>query len=172
MEASGRFTAVPGRACMLMGLVALVAALWVRTVGGDGAWVSTWLGAAGLATVIGVTGMVRKAREQGTRVLSVPGKKFLLGLCPPLVAGAILSVVLVQHGALEIVPGMWLLLYGVGAITGGASSVPTVPVMGACFMVLGCVALVAPATGLALLALGFGGLHVVFGYVIARRHGG
>jgi hypothetical protein len=48
-----------------------------------------------------------------------------------------------------------------------------VPLMGLCFMVLGTVALCCPSNwGNAFLAGGFGGLHVIFGAVIARKYGG
>jgi hypothetical protein len=68
---------------------------------------------------------------------------------------------------------MWLLLYGTAFATAGAFSVSTVPVMGLCFMVAGAAALGAPAAlGNLLMAAGFGALHVVFGALIARKHGG
>ena len=66
-----------------------------------------------------------------------------------------------------------LLLYGTALVAGGALSVRIVPVMGLAFMALGIAALGAPAAwGNAFMAAGFGGLHIVFGLVIARRYGG
>jgi hypothetical protein len=68
---------------------------------------------------------------------------------------------------------MWLLLYGAGITSGGAFSVRVIPVMGMSFLVLGSLAALAPVS-LAdpLLALGFGGFHIFFGWLIARRFGG
>jgi hypothetical protein len=69
-------------------------------------------------------------------------------------------------------PGTWLLLFGAGVVSAGALSVPIVPALGTCFMFLGVAAFMFPAWGNLWMALGFGGLHLVFGLSIARRYGG
>jgi hypothetical protein len=78
-----------------------------------------------------------------------------------------------EHALLGLLPGVWMLLYGVGVVAAGTFSVRIVPVMGLAFMVVGTVALFAPASWTtACMAAGFGGLHLFFGTLIARRHGG
>jgi hypothetical protein len=65
------------------------------------------------------------------------------------------------------------MLYGTGVVTGGSHSVKPVPVMGVVFMLVGVVALLTPvAWGSHFMAGGFGGLHIVFGALIWRKHGG
>jgi hypothetical protein len=85
----------------------------------------------------------------------------------------LLTVRLCQAGVFHLIPGLWLLLYGTGVITGGAFSVRIVPVMGLCFLALGTVALFnSLAVGNWFMAAGFGGLQIIFGALIARRFGG
>jgi len=173
MESAASFTAVPGWGGVAMGATALAAAVVAGRVVTLRAWLVVWIVEAALALGIGVLGMTRKARRVGVPVLSRPARKFALGLAPPLVAGGLLTVVLYRAGLAAYIPGVWLLLYGAGVVTGGASSVPAVPVMGVCFMALGGAALFAPAAwGDGFLAAGFGALQIIFGIVIARRYGG
>ncbi|MGD8867434.1 MAG: hypothetical protein PVI01_07380 [Gemmatimonadales bacterium] len=156
-----------------MGLTALPAALIAATRPDPRAWLFTWLAEALLAVAIGASAMARKARATRAPLLSGAGARFVFGLCPPLVAGATLTFVLYAHGLVEVIPGTWLLLYGTAIMTGGAFSVRPVPVMGFCFMLMGLIAFLAPAAwGDAILAVGFGGLNIVFGTIIARGYGG
>ena len=172
MERATAFTAVPGWGGVVMGVVALAAAALARGRP-PGAWLVTWLGAAVVALTVGCWAMTRKARRAGTAVFSYSGRRFVLSYVPPLAVGGLLTAALVHQGDFRTLPGTWLLLYGTGVVTGGAHSVRVVPLMGICFIALGAVALFAPAGwGDPLMAAGFGGLHVVFGSIIARRYGG
>jgi hypothetical protein len=173
MERATAFTAVPGWGGVAMGLTALVAALAARARETPREWLFTWLGASLVAFLIGGWAMAVKARRAGTQVFSYSGRRFVLSYVPPLLVGGVLTLALVRAGLLATLPGTWLLCYGTGVVTGGAFSVRVVPLMGICFMLLGTVALFAPASwGNPLMAAGFGGLHIAFGLIIARRYGG
>lgn len=173
MERASSFTAVPGWGGVVVGITAMIAAVVAAQVPDEHEWMYVWGCELPLALLIGGLTMKRKATAAQTKVMSPPGRQFTLSLAPPLIAGAMLSIALARVEAYDVLPGMWLLLYGTGVITGGAFSVKIVPVMGVCFMVLGVTALVAPAQwNNFFLAAGFGGLHVIFGIIIARRHGG
>jgi hypothetical protein len=173
MERASSFTAVPGWGGVLMGVSALAASFIASQQTHRNLWLATWVVEALLALIIGGWAMDRKASRAETPLLTGPGRKFALSYSPPILAGVLLTFVLLRAGLVTALPGMWLLLYGTGVVTGGAFSVKIVPVMGICFMTLGATALFVPAAwGNYLMAAGFGGLHIIFGLIIARRHGG
>jgi hypothetical protein len=173
MERASSFTAVSGLGQIVVGLSALVT-VWVASLQSNSrTWLAVWFAEAVIALFISVWAMSRKARATDTSLLSGPGRKVAFSLSPPLFAGALLTAALFRSNHLGAVPGMWLLLYGTGVATGGSYSVEIVPIMGLCFMCLGAVALFCPAAwGSFFMAAGFGGLHILFGIIIVRRHGG
>jgi FtsH-binding integral membrane protein len=173
MDHSARFTDVPGVGMVVIGVTALVASTRGWLADSDPAWVAVWGVELGLAVTVGAVAIALKARKSGTDLLATPIRRFLRGMIPPLAAGAALAIFFAKSGVVEYLPGMLLLLYGTALLTGGAFSLKLVRVQGACFMALGAVTLfVRPEAGDAAMALGFGGLHIVFGAVIARRYGG
>jgi hypothetical protein len=172
MERSSSFTAVSGWGQVVVGVSALLAsaAAWRQT---NPRWMLIWITEAAIACAIALTSIYRKGRAKGLPLTSGPGRKFAVSFLPPVMAGLILTIVLPGAGLTQLLPGTWLLLYGAGVTTGGAFSVPIVPVMGSCFMLAGAVAFASPtAWGNEFMAAGFGGLHILFGVLIARRHGG
>ncbi len=183
MERSSAFTAVPGWGSVLMGVIALAGSLLAAQRTAPLPWVRVWIGIAVVCLAVSVAAITLKSRRVQTPVLGGPTRRFALSLAPPILAGAILTEVFIRAEMCGLLPAAWLLLYGVGVVTGGAFSVRIVPVMGLCFMLLGAVLCFLPHYGGTVawgpltvadcfLAGGFGGLHIVFGLAIAKWHGG
>ena len=173
MESSASFTAVPGYGGIAMGASALIAAALAAQPALRDQWLAIWVLDAVVAALLGGWAMWRKARSQGVELYRGVARRFLMNLLPPILAAVVLTTVLAVAGDTSVIPGTWLLLYGTGVVTGGAFSVRPVPLMGVCFMALGAVTLFLPdAWSNVMLAIGFGGLHLVFGGLIARRYGG
>ena len=173
MEAAATFTAVSGWGTVLIGLTALVAAGLAAATQSTVRWVFIWMCEAVISVGISIYTMSLKSRAAGLPLWSEPARKIVFSFVPPMLVGALLTLVCFEHDLLGLLPGVWMLLYGVGVVAAGTFSVRIVPVMGLAFMVVGTVALFAPASWTtACMAAGFGGLHLFFGALIARRHGG
>lgn len=171
MERAASFTAVPGWGGVAMGSTAILAG-YVALARPAREQFSIWVAEAVLALLIGCIAVRRKSKRMSLSLHSRAARRALLSFMPPLIAGAVLTPVLYRADTFGVLPGLWLLLYGAAVVTGGAFSVRIVPVMGLCFMLIGAFAIAAPAWGNFFLMLGFGGLQIVFGVLIARRHGG
>jgi hypothetical protein len=173
MERAGSFTAVPGWGGLVMGVTALVAAAFASHEHSPDRWLAIWFAEGAVAIAIGLLAMWRKARAAGLPLWSAPARKFVYSFVPPLAAGAILTLALWRADAFHAIPGLWLMLYGVGVITGGTFSVRAVPVMGGCFLILGAAAsLTSQVPPDVWLGAGFGALHIIFGAIVARKYGG
>jgi len=173
MERAGSFTAVPGWGGVTMGITAVAAAVVAQWQISPKKWLATWLVEGLVAICIGLIAVQQKARAAGLETWSAPARKFAFSFAPPVFVGAVLTLALWRPGLEGLIPGMWLMLYGTGVITGGVFSVRVIPLMGACFLGVGAVALLGPAALSNLwLGLGFGGLHILFGWMIARKYGG
>jgi hypothetical protein len=173
MERATPFTGISGRGEIAIGATALLASVIAAQQPTFTAWIAIWLAEGLVSTLIAGWSMDRKARATRTPLFSGSGRKAIFSLAPPVIAGGLLTIVLVRAGLNNAIPGVWLLLYGTGVITGGMFSVRAVPAMGLCFMGLGALALFSPpAYADWLMAVGFGGLHVVFGAIIVRKYGG
>lgn len=173
MESAGSFTAVPGWGMVGLGVTAIAASVLAAQQPTPERWLGVWFAEAAVGIGIAGTAMLHKAERARQSLTSGPAKKFALGFAPPLLAGALLTLIFYKAQLVPMVPALWLLLYGVAVVAAGAFSVRIVPVMGMCFLLLGAAAAVLPAGwGNWGMAIGFGMMHIVFGGIIARRHGG
>jgi hypothetical protein len=171
MERASSFTSIPGWGGFVIGITAMATAAVARNMAG-GRWMAAWLIEAAVAALIGFTTMAIKGRRAGVDFTAAPSRRFFSSYFAPLISAAVLTFVMWRGGFFAAMPAMWLLLYGTSFVSSGAFSIRMIPVMGLLYMLLGVTAAVIPEAGNALMGVGFGGLHLVFGYLIARRYGG
>lgn len=183
MTRASAFTDVPGWGTVLMGVIALAGGA-VATLRYDAYWwMDAWCAVAVIAGGTGWLSIYLKARKSGTPLRSGPGRRMAANFAPPMVAGCFLTLLFFELGMDPWLPGMWLLLYGTAVVCSGAFSVRVIPVMGMCFMITGMATaysafwLREPLIGNYYagdigMAVGFGGLNLLFGLIIARRYGG
>lgn len=168
MDGAGS-VAIPGSAGIAMGLIGLAAAAlsWVPSLAAY--WLVIWLGAAPIAAIVGGLLLAKSGSVATFVAVGTPGRKLAFGLFPSLFAGAVMTAVLWSADLSTAIPGMWLLLYGCALISASVSTTMIVAWMGAGFAGFGILALLSPvALHIPLLAMGFGGLHILFGILIAR----
>jgi hypothetical protein len=173
MERSTHFTAVPGYGGILMGATAIGAAFVATQQAYLRNWLIVWVIEAILAFFIGLLAMWQKSKISKVSLASAPARKFAMSFLPPLVCAIVITLGLWRFEYYEAMIPVWMLLYGAAVVCGGAFSVKAVPIMGWCFIALGAIAFFVPAGfGNLLMAFSFGVLHIVFGFVIARKYGG
>jgi hypothetical protein len=161
--------AIPGSAGIIVGTIGCVATMLSLLPPLQSYWISIWLAAAPVAASIGGVLLARPSSIASFTAHGTPGRKLALGLFPCLFAGAVITVILSTDDRTTFIPGIWLLLYGCALISASVSTMTIVAWMGLSFTVLGITALCSPAVfHIPLLGIGFGGLHILFGILIAR----
>lgn len=180
LDAAGRLSSVSGRGLVLIGFLGL-GAVAVNALATGAPWqagagvesLGVWAVCLVASFAVGVTSMDRKARRMGQRLWTPVLQKALWSYASAMVLGAVLSLAVLRAGRLALLPALWLGCYGAALTSTGVFSVSPVRWMGISFLVLSLIAVLAPpSVGLALLALGFGWLHIGFGAYIAGRHDG
>jgi hypothetical protein len=172
MDAAGS-VAVPGDAGLGVGIVGLAAATLSSTGLLRTYWLEIWLLAAAAGAASGAFFLVRRAPGETFTLRGTAVRKVYWCLLPCLLAGAVLTAVLIKSAQTQAIPGTWLLLYGCGLLYASSVTSRSIGILGGCFVLLALVAFILPQgeqTRAALLGIGFGELHVLYG-AVARRTG-
>lgn len=172
MENATSFTGVSGKGYVLAGFSALIAAWLAARQSTQAAWLLVWMLEMLLAGGTALCMTAVKASRQGKPLWSNSGRKLLLAFIPAMTAGGVLTLALFLRNDTSLLPGIWLSLYGAAVMTAGVWSVRILPLMGALFLLAGALVLLTPVPSDLMLGLGFGGLHIVFGILVWRHHGG
>ena len=180
LDAASRLSGVSGVGLVAVGALALAAVVVnIRLTGAP--WnaaypfraLAVWAVLLVISAAITAASMATKSRQTGQLFWSPVLRKALAICAAPMLLGLLLSVALLRRAELELLPLIWLGCYGAALTSAGVISVSPVRWMGISFLLLATIAVFTPvANGLALLALGFGGLHLLFGgYIYWRHHG-
>ncbi|MDY6983604.1 MAG: hypothetical protein SV422_10995 [Pseudomonadota bacterium] len=174
MESATAFTGVSGKGYVIAGISAVFAAWLAAQQASPATWLSVWMLEMVLAGSAALALTAVKTEKQGQSLWSASGRKLLLAFIPAMAIGGVLTLTLFLRGDVSLLPGIWLALYGAAVTTAGAHSVRIIPVMGIAFMLFGAAVLLLPLPLPAdlMLGIGLGGLHIVFGILLWRNHGG
>lgn len=184
MERSTQYSTLSGWSGILIGVVALIGVyLTDRQIGAaiaQGHPVKTvhpalgmiWLSALVLAVGIEFACNKRRAVRVGKRVASRLGAHIILAALPAFFGCGVLTVFFYVHGLVSYIWGVWMLCYGLAICSVGLFSLRQVSYLGAAFVVAGALTLLFPVKlHLLMMALTFGGFHIVYGITMARRNG-
>jgi hypothetical protein len=156
--------AVPGSAGIVMGMVGIAACTCTFATNLAEHWFAIWLVAAVIAAAAGAVLLLRPVSLRGVSLRGAPLQKFVVCLCPGLIAGAVLTLILVQAGQRDLIAGTWLLLYGCALASASVPTTRMLLVMGALFGIVGTIAFLLPhQPQMVALGAGFGGIHLGFG---------
>jgi hypothetical protein len=172
MESATAFTGVSGKGYVLAGISAVFASWLAARQAEPATWLGVWMLDMVLAGCVALVLTAQKTERQGKSLWSANGRKLLLAFIPAMAVGGVLTLTFYLRNDLSLLPGIWLSIYGAAVTTAGAHSVRIVPVMGIAFMVLGAMVLLLPLPPDLMLGAGLGGLHIVFGLLLWRNHGG
>lgn len=165
MERGTRYTNLSGHAGIAAGLCALVGCglrHWLHTP-----FVATWLGVLVAASAATAFFTARMAAGNGEPLWTRQARTVTLALAPSLTTALILTAVLSRVGEQPLLPGIWMLLWGVGALAISFFTPRVMSALGITFMAAGAAALLSPpASDVLSMGLTFGLIHLVYGIAL------
>ncbi|MDA1369937.1 MAG: hypothetical protein O2971_04125 [Proteobacteria bacterium] len=168
MQRRVKVVPMPGWGIFAIGLIGLITAYFTRNLQSID-WIAAWGIAAIVAVSVALLISNWHIHQSGKSIYVGSYNRFWLNLLPGFFSAALLSGLLIALDHPEFLSALWLLLYGVAVSAAGSHSIPLVRWMGAAFLLLGTVSVFFPSQNLDM-ALGFGGLHLLFGVLITRAN--
>jgi len=185
MEKSSKFVSISGLSGVLIGCYALLGTLlgyYITTntevlnnqFSGDLTLLNIFLILAILILVLSLlTGWLmarKKAKKSRQSIWNITSKSLLFAVSIPLVTGGLLALILLAQGYYHLIAGMLLIFYGVALAAGSIYTFTEVRWLGILEICLGLLALYLPDHGLLLWGLGFGVLHIIYGFIVYKKY--
>jgi len=190
IEESGTYTNIPSSGYIIAGVLVLCACLLtyyrlgtdsLSTIGAMSSreviflaviWAMVFI----FAVIAVIYVSVLNARKHKIQAWNALTARVFLSQIPVIIVAGVLTIALTTRGVYEVIPAVWLLCYSIMTFSVSYYTGIEHKIQGIIFLILGISSVfVSAITSLILLAIGFGGVHIIFG--IARhvklmgRHG-
>ncbi len=112
----------------------------------------------------------RRAERKGESICNRSSKQMLLHMAPSLVAGGLLTLILLLQGLAAFAAPLTLLFYGLSLFNASQFTFNELRYLGLLLITLGLASVLLPHLGLLFWAIGFGLLHIVYGVYIHMKY--
>ncbi len=188
MERSSRFISLSGLSGVFAGLTALVGGVYVyflfkehgieyfdgksKSYSIDFVYQLFYVGVVILilAVVFGIFFTVRKSKKHDLPIWTNSTKNMLINLAIPLVVGAVFCVALLSYELYALIAPVTLLFYGLAIINAEKYTFTDIKYLGFCELILGCISLFFLGYGLLFWIIGFGILHIGYGFLVFKKY--
>ncbi len=181
MEHASRFLSLSGLSGVSAGIVGLLAAaaaqyeLSTHELALDDPRAAAFLIATGAAALLLAVGFAllfsyRMARRKNLPFWTPAARDLLESLLVPLAAGGILTIILIARGNMSYAPGTTLVFYGLALFAASRQTLRDLRTLGLLQTTLGLLAFIFPYAAVLLWGLGFGLLHIAYGFLMYRKY--
>ena len=186
MDKSGKFISLSGLSGISAGLIALVASYFAWDIIYSNADYQNFtqqnlsflqvqnlffLGIATLflALFFGSFFTIRKARKKQQVIWDSQSKQLIINLIIPLTAGGTFCLILLSKGFIGLIAPLTLLFYGLALLNASKYTISEIRSLAIIEIILGLVSSFFIGYGLLFWAIGFGGMHIVYGLLMELK---
>ncbi len=112
----------------------------------------------------------RRAKKNNETLWDEHAKKMLINMAIPLVTGGILSLIFIFKGFVGLAAPLTLIFYGLALVNGSKYTYDEIRSLGLMEIGLGLLSAYFIGYGLIFWAVGFGGLHIIYGIVMHYKY--
>ncbi len=112
----------------------------------------------------------KKAQRSGESIWNATSRRLSISMAVPIITGGAFIMVLFFNGLIGLIAPMMLLFYGLALFNAGFYTIPEVRFMGIVQILLGLMSAWFIEFGLLFWAIGFGVVHMIYGFYIHFRY--
>jgi hypothetical protein len=172
MERSTKFSSISGKAGIVVGMLAVIVFSGIKwfDVTSVASLFVVMVGTLMIALSIGLYLSIAKANKEGAAIFDTTAKRFLVQFFIPLFVGGILCLIFAYQNQEGYIPSMMLIFYGFALVHASKFSLDTIKNLGYLEIVAGLIAAAFIQYGMWCWVIGFGVLHIIYGFIIYIKY--